>query len=448
MVKVDWESELSKRKESNKGIILIGSALFNWSETQRMTGFGEELYKRGYYIVYVGCGKYDYLVDERPFERRYIEADDWWFTKERIEKMMDIGKYGNQYATVKEIEEIVAQEVELINEIKPVAMVTGYRNTFSISARATHTPLVWCLSAVVSPMYFEQNLANIPEQQMLYIQNFMKNIKAEEKKQEFYKKLTQQYVMSRNRTSGEWNKYLKRHNLPIFQSDLDMFKGNLNIMSDGKELFPSISQELDDYKFCGPIMPKETIAMPDCVKNHVKKDGRKVVFVVMGSSGEKKIFLETLKSINNSNYDIFVATVGIISKEDEKDFPDNYYFAEKYPLIEMMKYADAAIIHGGQGTVYSTILGKKPFIGIPMFNEQQYNLENLNRKAKCGIVLLKSQVTKERMKVALNEILTCEEYRNNMEQICNDISKYYYDETCNANICAADYIEALVAQKQ
>lgn len=445
---MDWERELSERKASNKGVILIGSALFNWSETQRMTGFGEELYRRGYYIVYVGSGKYDYLVQERPFERRYIEADEWWFTKERIEKMMDIGKYGNQYATVKEIEEIVSQEIALINEIKPLAMITGYRNTFSISARATHTPLVWCLSAVVSPMYFEQNLANIPEQQMLYIQTFMKNIKTEEKKQEFYKKLTQQYVLSRNRTSQEWNKYLKRHNLPLLQSDLDMFKGDLNIMSDAKELFPLISEELSNYKFCGPIISKETIPMPECVKNHVKKEDRKVVFVVMGSSGEKTIFKETLKCIENTSYDIFVATVGIIDKDDEKEFPDNFYFAEKYPLIEMMKYADAAIIHGGQGTVYSTILGGKPFIGIPMFNEQQYNLENLNRKAKCGIVLLKSQVTKESIGQSLHEILTCKEYRENMELVSNEISKYYDNELYNANIIAANDIESLVTDMQ
>lgn len=441
---MNWEQELEERRNSNKGIILIGSAMFNWSETQRMTGLGLELYNRGYYIVFIGKGKYDYLLNENPFERKYIEADDWWFTKDRVIKMMDIGRYGNNYASLEEIEEMIAQEVTLIKEVKPLIMITGYRTTFKVSAQMAGISLVWCLSAVVSPMYFEQGLANIPEQQMLYIENFMKKNRPEENRQEIYKKLTKKYVLTRNKTSVEWNQYLMNHNLPVFQCDLDMFKGELNLMSDAEELFPTIPANLPDYKFCGPILAKENIPMPECVLHHKKKKGKKVVFMVMGSSGEKKVFLQVLRSMKETDYDVFVATVGIISEEETKEFPSNFYFAEKYPLIEMMKYADAAIIHGGQGTVYSTILGAKPFVGIPMFNEQQYNLENLIRTARCGIILLKNQVEEKSMKKALDDIMTKKEYAENMRRMNRKISRYYYDKAWDANVSAVNHIESLL----
>ena len=53
--------------------ILVGSALFNWSETQRMIEISDELTRRGYQIVFVGKGKYDFLLEEKGYIREHIE---------------------------------------------------------------------------------------------------------------------------------------------------------------------------------------------------------------------------------------------------------------------------------------------------------------------------------------------------------------------------------------
>ena len=52
--------------------IIVASALYNWGETHRMVGIGEELEKRGYKVVYLGEGKYDFMVDEAKFERAKV----------------------------------------------------------------------------------------------------------------------------------------------------------------------------------------------------------------------------------------------------------------------------------------------------------------------------------------------------------------------------------------
>ncbi len=129
--------------------IIVASALYNWGETHRMVGIGEELKKRGYRIVYLGEGKYDHMVDETDFERVKVPGDEEWFTPERIKKMMDIDTYVNNYATADEILKTVKAEVEVMKKYNPVMVVTGYRTTLSISARVLKVPLVWVLSSVV-----------------------------------------------------------------------------------------------------------------------------------------------------------------------------------------------------------------------------------------------------------------------------------------------------------
>ena len=91
--------------------ILVGSALFNWSETQRMIEISDELTRRGYQIVFVGKGKYDFLLEEKCYIREHIAYDEKWYTPDRITKMLDMDRHGNNYATLDEIENIIASEV-------------------------------------------------------------------------------------------------------------------------------------------------------------------------------------------------------------------------------------------------------------------------------------------------------------------------------------------------
>ena len=130
--------------------VLIASALFNWSETQRMIEIGLEMHRRGHRVVFLGEGRFDHLLNGLPFVRERLEADRRWYTPERIAKMLNMEKYGNQYTTYEELDDIVQAELELIARYQPFVIVTGYRMTLTVSARIAKVKLAWCLSAVVS----------------------------------------------------------------------------------------------------------------------------------------------------------------------------------------------------------------------------------------------------------------------------------------------------------
>ena len=194
-------------------------------------------------------------------------------------------------------------------------------------------------------------------------------------------------------------------------------------MSDAKELFPELTETVN-YKFIGPILNNQYIEMPEIVNRVISQNNnRKKVLISIGSGGKKELFLKILRSTLDFDCDFFVSVVGILNDDDIKDYPSNYYFCDKFPLIEIAQLCDVAIIQGGQGTLYATIAGKCPFVSLPATFEQRQNIENLLKHYKCGEIIRMFSVTEPSIKNALKLLLDSAEYQDGIISVSNDISK-------------------------
>lgn len=436
--------ELERVKKKNGKNILVGSAFFNWSETQRMIEFSKELYRRGYTIIYLGKGKYDFLLESLPFIREILEEDEQWYTKNRINKLLQMDKFGNAYATAEEIDSVVSAELRLMEQYKPVLVMTGYRMTLTISSRISDIPLVWCLSTVVSCMYFDKVLS-VGKEQVDYKKkkNLLKNENYQKVHSLYLDILTRKRIAKSCATSGEWNKCLKMHQKKPFSCDMDLFVGNLNLMTDAKEFFPEIEEVKGRYQFCGPIFNSEMISMPAAVKEHKAREekNRKKVLISLGSAYVQKNLKLILDAVSELDYDFFITS---FDYQEEVMYPENFHFCEKFPLIEIAEYCDACIIQGGQGTLYSVIMGKCPFLVIPAFYEQRHNAENLLKYAKCGEVLYSYQLKKENITASVQRIVEVKSYQEEIITIHKVVEKYYSVNELRAECLAADAIEGLL----
>lgn len=424
--------------------ILVGSALFNWSETQRMIEISDELNRRGYKIVFIGEGKYDYLLDTKAYVREYIDYDSTWYTPNRISMMLGMDQYGSNFATFDEVEKIIAAEINIIKKYNPVAILTGYRMTLTISAKMCQIPIVWSLSATLSKPYLEK-VAEKTKQ----INRIKRDTKQsyETIRALFEDKIACERLIGECRTSDVWNDFLSKNLRSPLSCDLDIYTGDLNLMSDAKELFPELTETVD-YKFIGPILNNQHIEMPEIV-NHVisQNNKRKKVLISIGSGGKKELFLKILRSTLDFDCDFFVSVVGILNDDDIKDYPSNYYFCDKFPLIEIAQLCDVAIIQGGQGTLYATIAGQCPFVSLPATFEQRQNIENLLKHYKCGEIIRMFSVTELSIKNALKRLLDSAEYQDGIVSVSNDISKYLINRKLSS-VTAADYIEELISDKK
>lgn len=413
------------RKQNKK--VLIAAAAYNWAECHRMAGIGREFLKYGYEVYSLGTGRYDYLLKEGMIHLS-LKEDEYWYTEERIWKLMHMDSYGNDYCEQEELEEMIEAERKLFQQIKPELVVTGYRTTLSLSCRIEKIPLVWVLSAVVSPLYYKYGLATMPERVPVQFVNHIKDKKLQAK---YYCTL----ALKNNGTSKIWNKTAKKYELSGLKSDLEIFTGDLSLMSDIPDFFPDFKKLPKEFQFCGPLFNYEDIAWPECMKDYDQTKKCLRIFVTLGSSGEEKIVFRILNDLKQVDAEIFVATTSIIDKKVQKEFPDNFYFAEKFPHRKIAEWVDLSIIHGGQGTLYTTILGGKPFIGVPMFSEQQYNIENMVRYGSgehISVEALNNGVLKQ----TIEKVVNTESYFIQAQKVRKMVIPYYQDESKNASYVA------------
>ena len=367
--------------------VLIASALFNWSETQRMIEIGLEMQRRGHRVVFLGEGRFDHLLNGLPFVRERLEADRRWYTPERSAKMLNMEKYGNQYTTYEELDDIVQAELELIARYRPFVIVTGYRMTLTVSARIAKVRLAWCLSAVVSKAYLESVAAK-------RVEHFARMSRAEVKQLPFQQalELTADRVMQKRAiltcaTSQVWNKYLVQHGCEPFRSDMDIYCGDLNLMSDAR----------------------------------------------------------ALEALRTTDFEVFVSVIGFLTADEVASYPPNFHFSEKYPLLEMAEHCDAALIQAGQGTLYAMLMGKCPFVSIPGPFEQRHNITNLLENFGCAKRLYAAYLTSRQVAEAMHEVLTDPRYREEAERAEALLRHYRTDPSRHAEVTAANQLEALAA---
>lgn len=118
-----------------------------------------------------------------------------------------------------------------------------------------------------------------------------------------------------------------------------------------------------------------------------------------------------------------------------------------YPAFEVTVMADVAVIHRGQGTVYTTAMAGTPFVGIPMFAEQQHNLETLARKG-CGIVLSRYNFSSEILNKSINQLLHNKEFKDNSSKVQNKIIKYKTDENFYSPMIGAKQVIKFLNNKE
>lgn len=417
--------------------ILIAPEMVDLAEAHRMSSFANAFLSLGHEVIVLGNGRYDYLFSDERLKRVYIDFDDEWMNDEKFRMMHNLDEFGFEFISEDDLEKFVHLEVKLMQKLKPDVVITGFRPTMSISTKAAKVPLVWVLSAVCSDMYFQKGLVK-PFMGMYKNAPFLKIIPDKIISSLFCKAA---FIVPHK--INAWNNVARKFNINEFKSPLQILRGDFNIMSDASELFLEFGELPPYYSFCGPLLFDSKIETPESVKNYKKKEGRPLVFFSMGSSGDPDIFKSIVAGFYGRPFDVFAASTNIINKEDIPFIPSNVIVERMFPAFDITNIADAAVIHGGQGTVYTTIMAGSPFVGIPMFSEQQSNLENFERKG-CGIVLSRYNLTSKKLNTAITKILNNTHYKDQVMNVQKQIIKYKIDKNITpAMIGAKDVIRFL-----
>ncbi len=403
---------MTRFKDMLKKKIIFTPASNIISHTGRCVSLARELKKRGHEIILAGSPRYlqnPQIVGEDEFG--YYELKDF-LSEEAMESLRTMKKT----YTRKTILEYINSELVMLRKLRPHMVITDFRLTMSISARLQNIPLIALLNARWVPQYFNGTY-NAPDSHPLPF--FAKRILGKRMANFLWPhliKLIQRYKLS----PFPWA--LRKYHLEIKRYLPEILIGDYNLILDTRRWGPTRNLP-QNFKQVGPIIWSPELTMPDRVKE--LGAAKRSVYVTMGSTGEKNLFGEIIKSFLDTDYHVVVSTGGQIEIEGNM-IAKNIHLEKYLPGEKVMEEVDMVICHGGNQTVYQAIKAGTPCLVIATHLDQEWAGEEIEAHG-AGIFLTMVRVMAKPsliMDSTRKMFDNMEKYQKNMEGLQEDLLKY------------------------
>ncbi len=367
---------------SNRPLVGFFPLFYNLAETGRALLVAKRYVEQGGKAVFFSHGgQYESLVKEHGFEIVRVEPI---YSEEFID---DLWKYSRLEKTgppfpLPILKTHVEHEISAYKQAGVELVVTTNNFPCSISARAAKIPLVFITPKVTGKFTI------YPDDAEFFFTKFLpKKVKL----------AFLNWFFPRNKVwVGPFKKLGKTYGLKKFSYSSDIMRGDYTFYTDFLELIQLPKSEIrpNEY-FIGPIFLDELFQKEDkddstneILDKHLKKMDKNIL-LSLGSSGTKELFENILKALSKTNYGVIAVYASIFSDKNLPEVKENILLTKFVPSIkDLNKKVDFAILHGGQGTVYTAAYAGKPVIGFPMQFEQHLNLEML---VKHGMALIASR---------------------------------------------------------
>ena len=397
----------SADKSSRMPLIGFFPLFYNLAESGRAVLVAKRFVEGGGRVVFFSHGgRYEYLAEDAGFK---IVRCNPIYTDELVKHIVQINrgeKRGIAYTESFIRESVKAEKQAFINE--EIGMVVSFVNfPCALSARVVGIPFV--------------NVSPAPGRFYLKVPDHFESMWTRWLPQ-FVKVPLMNWVFSHSKKFLKpFNVVAAEYGLPRFRSTVDIVDGDVTLGTNFLEfinIFPG--QQIYPRENYVGIISLEELFQPqnkealdtdseDDVASHIA-DGSRSILLTMGSSGDKEFFIQLVKLLNSTSYQIIVVTANIVS-EESLPFVGPHVLVKKFvPSIQQVhRSVDLSIIHGGQGTVYAAAYAGKPIIGFPMQFEQHLNLEKMVGHG-VGILLSRHSFKEQVLLHAIHQIF--EDYDN------------------------------------
>jgi UDP:flavonoid glycosyltransferase YjiC (YdhE family) len=373
--------------------LLFGTIGWNIAETTRMIEVAK-LFRDQYECHFFSYGgQFEELVEEAGFTLHRLAPREG---PEKIELLwkIDRGESFKQPWSYEEVKQRILEEIKLIEQIKPVAAFLGSVLTFSLSCSLKGTLLFNIIPLALSRPYLKANLPVSP-----FWPKWLNRIGA-------WLLLNVPFLLCNVRKAALY------YGLPKPSNFLQLWEGDVNIVAEAREL--SLLKELPEgWYFSGPLFAHLRNPIPPEVDQLLSKIDTIKIYFAMGSSANRDILLKTLAAFAGLHVAV-VAPIKSHLKPGDR-IPDNVLVTDWLPALEVTQRVDIAVIHGGQGTVQTTVSAGVPFVGIGMQPEQDLNIF-LYQKFGNAVQLSRSKLTERKITEALQMIITDSKYRQKAKE--------------------------------
>lgn len=368
--------------------ILFGIVGWNIAETTRMIEVAS-IFKDDYECHFFSYGgQFNHLVEDEGYTLHHLTPieDD-----EKIQHLwkVDRGEKFSQPWTLQELDQRIQSEISLIDEVKPEFAFLGSVLSFSLSCKIRNIKLFNVVPLALTRPYLEAGLPISP---------FWPK---------WVNRLATYAFLHVPLLIGNFRKIAKKYGISPPKNALDVWSGNVNIVAEVKELsllktFP------EHWYFSGPLFAHLKQSIPEDVQKALLSTSKPKIYFAMGSSANHQVLIKALQAFEG--LDVLVVAPIKSHLRPSDNVPNNVMVTDWLPALEVMNYVDLAVTHGGQGTVQTTVISGKPFLGIGMQPEQELNIFGFVKFGNA-LQLSKSKVSKKQITKAIQQLIVDESFK-------------------------------------
>ncbi|MDC8756182.1 glycosyltransferase [Janthinobacterium fluminis] len=363
-----------------KTILFVAEAV-TLAHVGRPLALAQLLDRERFDIQFACADGYDFCFKDSGFTRRRIDS----IPSARFLQALADGKPVYDEATLLRY---VDDDVRLLKEVRPDAVVGDFRLSLSVSARLARLPYVALINAYWSP-YVRQHYAvpNIPLTRALPIPlaNALFG-------------LIRPLAFAAH--TVPLNRVRRRHGLASLGTDLRRVYTDADhtAYADHAELFPAHALPAS-HSYLGPVIWSPPLATPEWW-NSVPQD-KPVLYITLGSSGQGTLLPLLLRALATLPVTVMAATAGNIELDK---VPPNAFVAPFLPGSEAAQRASIVVCNGGSPTSQQALATGTPVLGIASNLDQFLNMHGI-AAAGAGMLLRADRLNEAQVRVAVEAML-------------------------------------------
>jgi UDP:flavonoid glycosyltransferase YjiC (YdhE family) len=309
------------------------------------------------------------------------------------EQFQDRLRRGSPLYTTDELRTYAQQDLRLLRDVNPDAVVGDFRLSLSVSARVASIPYLTVTNAHWSP-YARQTFV-VPE--LAITEQFGPHLG-----QALFT-LMRPFVFAHQ--ARALNQVRKDYGLPSVSYSLPHIytEADETLYADLPELVPTFDRP-QHHHYVGPVLwsPDSTPPWWDAVPND-----RPTVYVSLGTSGRPDLLPKVMRALEHLGVTILLSTAGRPAPEA---ISERTWTAPYLPGLQAAARADIVICNGGSATVYQAFAAGVPVLGIPS-NLDQYLMMDYVRRWGAGDYLRAGETTMSAVRERADLILRSPMYR-------------------------------------
>lgn len=374
--------------------ILFAPETFNLGETSRAVEVARAVKEAGHEVLFMGYSRRfaDYVAaagfDLELLPPELSEAD-----ADRL-IAVDQGRAVRHPFTVSMVRERVASELDLMGRWHPDAIVIGTTMTLFISARAAGVPLVH-----VRP--YAMSRAHLSTMRRLPLLTGTGPLAAAGNRLAGTAVRTAMNLLRWKPRS--FRLVAAEHGVRLPDRTLDALDADLNLIASSPSVVDD-STLADNEILVGPIYAKSEAELPADIRALTERT-RPVVYVGLGSSAGRSLAMALLRQLSGLDLDIVTTAGNYLRDADRASLPSNVRVHDFLPAHRLARLVDAAVIHGGEGTVQTACASGVPFAGIGLQFEQRLNIDACVRHGNA-LRFTASDVRRKRLPAIVHRLLT------------------------------------------